>query len=111
PGTFNGDYTLYVAKGILTERVKVALRSSSEWADYVFADDYQLMPLQEVEAFVASNNHLPGVPSAEEVHASGIDVATMDAKLLEKIEELTLYIIEMEKQIKDLQDQVQNNKN
>ena len=101
------DYTLYVAKGILTERVKVALRSSSDWADYVFADDYALKPLEEVEAFIDENQHLPGVPSAEEVAASGIDVASMDAKLLEKIEELTLYTIEQQKLIDALSKKIE----
>jgi trimeric autotransporter adhesin len=93
-----GDYGLYVGKGIMTEKVKVALVNTANWADYVFADDYKLRPLVEVAQFVAANKHLPGVPSAEEVKESGIDVATMDAKLLEKIEELTLYLIEMKKE-------------
>jgi len=93
--TFNGNYSLYVENGILTEKVKVALKNTSDWADYVFDKDYELMPLNKVEEFVTKNHHLPGVPSAEEVKESGIDVATMDAKLLEKIEELTLYMIEL----------------
>jgi hypothetical protein len=95
--TFNGDYKLYVAKGILTEKVKVALKSSADWADYVFKKGYELMPLDKVESFIAENGHLPNVPSAEEVFDTGIDVATMDAKLLEKIEELTLYMIDLKK--------------
>lgn len=93
--TFNGNYSLYVENGILTEKVKVALKNTSDWADYVFDKDYELMPLNKVEEFVTKNHHLPGVPSAEEVKESGIDVATMDAKLLEKIEELTLYMIQL----------------
>jgi len=92
-------YKLYVETGILTEKVKVALKSGSNWSDYVFADDYKLMPLQEVETYVTENKHLPNVPSADEVVKNGIDVATMDAKLLEKIEELTLYVIQLQKEV------------
>jgi len=103
PNTFKGDYSLYVGTGIMTEKIKVAIHSSDDWADYVFNDDYQLMPLEEVELFVEENNHLPGVPSAQEVAEEGIDVAEMDAKLLEKIEELTLYMIELKKQNEQLQ--------
>lgn len=92
------EYRLYVAEGILTERVKVALRHTTDWADYVFKQDYKLLTLGEVDAFIKKYGHLPGVPSAEEVKDKGIDVATMDAKLLEKIEELTLYMIELKKE-------------
>jgi hypothetical protein len=100
--TYNGDYKLYVGTGIMTEKVKVALKNTSDWADYVFKTDYNLMPIYEVETFITKNGHLPNVPSAEEVVESGIDVAKMDAKLLEKIEELTLYIIELQKQVDEL---------
>lgn len=108
--TFNGDYKLYVDKGILTEKVKVALKNTTDWADYVFDEDYELMPLSEVEQFVNKNHHLPGVPSAEEVKENGIDVATMDAKLLEKIEELTLHVIELEKRYKELEEKLEATK-
>lgn len=100
--TFSGDYNLYVGKGILTEKLTVALRSTDDWADYVFTDSYDLLPLSEVEKHIEEKGHLPNVPSAEEVTQSGIDVAKMDAKLLEKIEELTLYIIQQQKEIKEL---------
>lgn len=94
-----GNYRLFVEGGILTEKVKVALRSSANWADYVFANDYQLMPLSEVEAFVKTNKHLPGIDSAEQLAKDGIDVAAMQSKQMEKIEELTLYIIDQDKKI------------
>ena len=93
-----GNYKVYIEQGIMAERVKVALKSTSYWADYVFAPDYKLMPLEDVEKFVSANQHLPNIPSAEEVVKEGIDMATMDAKLLEKIEELTLYLIEIKKE-------------
>lgn len=95
-----GSYKLYVADGILTERLKVALANGSQWADHVFADNYKLKPLTEVENYIAKNKHLPGVPSAEKlVKEGGIDVNEMLAKQMEKIEELTLYIIAMKKEI------------
>jgi len=97
--TSTGNYRLYVEGGILTEKVKVALRSTANWADYVFADDYRLMPLNEVEAFIQKNKHLPGVASAETLAKEGWDVAAMQAKHMEKIEELTLYVIDQNKTI------------
>lgn len=106
-----GTYKLYVEDGILTEKVKVAIDGSGNWSDYVFAPEYKLRSLKEVDAFIKKNRHLPGVPSAEEVVASGIDVATMDAKLLEKIEELTLYIINLEKKLEVQQQQLETLKN
>ena len=90
-------YKLFVEEGILTEKVKGAVKTTTDWADYVFAKDYKLMPLEEVEKFTKENNHLPNVPSATEMVNQGLDVAKMDAKLLEKVEELTLYIIEQNK--------------
>lgn len=97
-----GTYKLYVQSGILTERLKVAVNGSGNWADYVFAPDYKMMSLEEVEAFVKEHKHLPNVPSAEKMVETGIDVATVDAKLMEKLEELTLYMIQMNKEIKAL---------
>lgn len=93
-----GDYKLYVEKGILTERVKVAVNTTADWADYVFTKEYKLMTLKEVERYIKENNHLPDVPSANEMVKKGLDVAEMDAKLLQKIEELTLYMIELKKE-------------
>jgi len=96
--TTNSNYKLFVETGILTEKVKVAVKNTSNWSDYVFNKDYKLLSLGEVESYIQKNKHLPGVPSAEEVVKDGIDMATMDAKLLEKIEELTLYMIELKKE-------------
>ena len=111
--TTPGNYSLYVEKGILTEMVRVALKNSAQWADYVFHKDYKLKSLKEVEDFIQENNHLPNVPSSEEiVKDGGIDVSSMMAKQMEKIEELTLYIIEQNKKLEKLQAQVnklQNN--
>ena len=95
--SFPAGYRLYVKDGILTEKVRVAVKNSSAWSDFVFDKSYRLRSLGEVERFVKDFKHLPGVPSAEDVVNSGIDVASMDALLLQKIEELTLYIIEIKK--------------
>jgi len=103
PCTTNSCYMMYVEKGILTERVKCALKSdNTNWSDYVFDKDYKLMSLNNLEKYVKKYKHLPNIPSAEEVYKEGIDLADMDAKLLEKIEELTLHIIAMQKEINSL---------
>ena len=91
-------YGMYVTDGILTEKVKVAIKNSSDWADYVFNKDYKKMTLTEVEKFISVNKHLPNIPSAAEMVLEGNDLAKTDAKLLAKIEELTLYMIEMKKE-------------
>lgn len=104
-------YKLFVERGILTEKVKVAVKTSGDWADHVFHKDYPLMPLSEVEKFIRSNGHLPGVPSANTMVKEGIDLGKMNAKLLEKIEELTLYTIELKKEMAALQDEVKTLKN
>ncbi|MCK9204704.1 MAG: hypothetical protein M0P58_09770 [Bacteroidales bacterium] len=68
------------------------------WSDYVFKPNYNLMPLQEVENFIGQNKHLPGVPSETEVLQKGNNLGEMDAILLQKIEELTLYVIDLKKE-------------
>lgn len=97
-----GPYWLWVKNGIMTERVKVAVKNTADWKDYVFDKNYKLRTLDEVEDFIKIYKHLPEIPSAEEVVRDGIDVQTMDAKLLQKIEELTLYVIELKKEINQL---------
>lgn len=72
------------------------------WSDYVFDNGYQLMPLGELERYVNTNKHLPNIPSAKEVENNGVNIGEMNALLLEKIEELTLYIIDLQKQIDEL---------
>lgn len=103
------DYKLYVQTGILTEKVKVALSDDpTNWSDFVFNDDYELRTLNEVEQYIKENKHLPEIPSTAEVHANGLDLAQMDAKLLQKIEELTLYIIQQQKEINKLKSKLNN---
>ena len=88
-----------------TREVKV---DAQVWPDYVFDKEYVLMPLNEVEAFIQANGHLPNVPSAEEVVVDGQDLGEMNRILLEKIEELTLHMIEQQKQIDALRVEISN---
>ena len=85
---------------LCAREVKVQLATC--WPDYVFNKEYNLMPLNKVEAFITENQHLPNVPSAAEVEANGVNVGEMNATLLKKVEELTLYIINLQKQIDEL---------
>lgn len=100
------SFKLAVAGRIIAEEVVIKLQNTW-WPDYVFKPDYNLMPLHQVEQFVTTNNHLPGIPSADEVQNDGISMGEMQNKLLQKIEELTLYIIEQQKQIDELKKQVE----
>jgi hypothetical protein len=102
-----GNYKLYVADGILAERVKVALKTTTDWSDYVFSKEYNLMSLYQLKKYIDKNKHLPDVPSAEElVNDGGIDLGRMQATLLKKIEEQTLYIIKLNEEIELLKVQV-----
>lgn len=101
--TAPAGYRLFVKNGILTEKVVVTLHNGSEWSDHVFASGYELMPLKQVAAFIEQNKHLPGVPSAACMVDEGLDVVKTDALLLQKIEELTLHMIAMEKRLRQLE--------
>ena len=96
------SYRLIVQDGIITEKVKVALRTTADWADYVFDPSYKLMSLDNVEQFTKLNRHLPNVPSAEDMTNNGLDVGQTSKIFMEKIEELTLYMIELNKEVKAL---------
>jgi hypothetical protein len=74
----------------------------NEWADDVFDADYELMPLDELEAYVQRERHLPGVPPQRDVEREGIDLAQTNEMLLRKVEELTLHAIDQQKQIEEL---------
>lgn len=82
---------------------EVIVETTGSWADYVFDKDYQLPSLTEVENHIKAHQHLPEIPSAAEVNANGVNLAEMNVKLLQKVEELTLYIIEQEKRISSLE--------
>lgn len=96
---FTGDYnyTLAVSGGILTSEVYV--KEVDEWHDEVFDADYQLMPLRELSDYIMINKHLPDLPTEAEVLEKGYNVAEMEGLLLKKIEELTLYSIELQNQL------------
>ncbi len=100
------NYKLAVNGTIGAKEIQVE-NTSTAWPDYVFANDYRLKSLQEVETFIAANSHLPEVPSAAEVNENGIKLGEMDAVLLKKIEELTLYLIEMNKENEALRNRVE----
>lgn len=73
------------------------------WFDHVFDKNYNLRPISEVEKYINENHHLPEIPSQQEVNENGYNLGDMQGKLLMKIEELTLYIIELEKRISELE--------
>ena len=98
-------YKLAVNGEAIFTRAKV--KEFGNWPDYVFHKDYQLPALPALEQFIQQNKHLPGIPAAEEVQQKGLDLGENQAVLLKKIEELTLYIIEQNKQIRELQQQME----
>jgi hypothetical protein len=95
-----GSYELAVGGGIIAEEVLVQLEGV--WPDYVFDHNYALKPLSEIETFIAHEKHLPGVVSAKEVAERGLDLGEMQKAQMEKIEELYLHMIAMDKKMADL---------
>jgi hypothetical protein len=102
-GTTNPDQKLTVNGKIHATEVIVDLAIP---ADYVFKPTYKLMPLHEVEQFVKTNSHLPEIPSATEITKNGLSMGEMQNKLLQKVEELTLYMISQQKTIDQQQAQI-----
>jgi len=94
----NSTSKLFVEGGITTEAVHVKLHGSG-WSDFVFADDYKIRSLSELDKFIKTNKHLPDVPTSSDIETEGIDLGKMNALLLQKIEELTMYVIDQQKQI------------
>ncbi len=94
-------YKLIVDGRIITEELRI--QNSSAWPDYVFAEDYPLMDLHALEHSINQNKHLPGIPAASEIERDGILVGDMQTRMMEKIEELTLYIIQLNKRIENLE--------
>jgi hypothetical protein len=85
--------TVYAGK-LLTENIRCRMQST--WPDFVFESTYKLPSLSETEHFIVANGHLPNIPNAATVEKEGIDLAEMNARLLEKIEQITLYLIELD---------------
>jgi hypothetical protein len=94
------DYLLAVDGKIISEEIRVEI--SGSWPDYVFEKNYALTPLNELEDHIATYGHLPGIPSTTEVEADGILLGEMQRVLLEKVEELTLHVIALQKEIDQL---------
>ena len=93
------SYRLFVEKGIRTRRVKV---DQSAWPDFVFDSSYQLMPMQKLDSFIQKNRHLPGVPPAAEIERSGLDLGANQAVLLQKMEEIVLYLLHQQRELEAL---------
>jgi len=98
-GTTSPDRKLDVVGVIRAHSVEI---STTKTADFVFEEDYSLMPLLEVEQFITTNKHLPEIAPAAEMLEKGLDMGEMQIKLLQKIEELTLYVIQQQKEIDEL---------
>lgn len=101
-GTTSPTEKLSVNGTVLTKKVRVST-AGADWPDFVFAPNYKLRTLNELEAYIKANQYLPEVPSAKEVEENGLDLGKMDATLLQKVEELTLYLIEMNKKVEKLE--------
>ncbi len=102
-GTLKPTERLSVNGKIRAQEVKV---ETANWPDYVFTDGYQLPTLKETADFIEKNKHLPGVPKAAEIEENGLSLGEMNKILLQKIEEMTLHLIEQQQQIKVMQDKI-----
>ena len=111
--SYNGN----IAIGDITPQAKLHVDGSviassilvqAQTADFVFDSNYLLMNLSELKTFIEKHKHLPDIPSAEEMDESGVDLATMNKLLLQKVEELTLYLLDQQDQITKLSDEVRN---
>lgn len=97
--SLTSTYKLSVMGKIRAEEIKVY----TGWADYVFEENYQIKTIEEVEKFIKAEGHLPGMPSSQEIEENeGVEVGEMLVKQQEKIEELFLYIIELEKKLQEV---------
>ncbi len=94
-------YMLSVAGALRAKEVVIEI----DWADYVFDKNYKLMPLNELDKFITENKHLPNINSAADIEANGLMMGNMQVKQMEKIEELSLYIIEINKRLNELEEQ------
>jgi len=101
-GTTSPDYKLDVNGTIRAKEIKV----ETGWSDFVFSNDYKLMPLDKLEKHIKANKSLPGIPTEKEVVENGVNLGEMQAKFLEKIEELTLYVIELKKENEELKSRI-----
>ncbi|WP_293917940.1 MULTISPECIES: hypothetical protein [unclassified Sphingobacterium] len=103
-GTISPQEKLSVNGKIRAHEVKV---ETANWPDYVFAKDYKLMELDELAAHIREKGHLPNIPKAEEIEKNGVALGEMNRTLVEKIEELTLYLIKYAEEVKELKKEIQ----
>jgi hypothetical protein len=94
-------YKVAIDGKLIAEEVRVQL--SQNWPDYVFEEDYPLLPLSDVDALIKELGHLPGIPSAAHIESTGLDIGDIQTRMMQKIEELTLYIIQQDKRIQELE--------
>jgi hypothetical protein len=104
----NGGDKFKVASNGITYAKELKITADYNFPDYVFDKDYKLKSLTEVETFIKKNGHLPNIPSAAEVDENGVGVGELQIKLLEKVEELTLYLLEQQKEIDALKQQLKS---
>jgi hypothetical protein len=95
------DYKVAVNGKVICEELKI--QDAADWPDYVFTNDYELASFDELRHYIETHHHLPNIPSAMQVEAEGIIVGDMQKRLMEKIEELTLYVLDLEAQSKQMQ--------
>lgn len=93
-------YLFAVNGKMISEELKVQL--SGSWPDYVFKKNYQLKSFDELRKFISENNHLPNIPPAADLETNGLEVGDMQKRMMEKIEELTLYVLQLEEQLKEI---------
>ena len=101
-GTTSPQYPLSVNGIVQAKEVLV----NTGWSDYVFAPNYRVKPLSEVASYIKANGHLPDMPSAKEVEAKGVSLGEMQSKLLAKVEELTLHVIEADRENRELRERI-----
>jgi hypothetical protein len=97
-------YKVAIDGKVIAEELRINL--SQAWPDYVFAAEYDLMPLEELKNSIDTNKHLPGIPSADEIKADGLIIGDMQTKMMEKIEELTLYIIQLNTELREVKSEL-----
>jgi hypothetical protein len=98
----HSDFSFAVEGKIVAQSLYITAATSANWADYVFADNYKLPNLYDIESYYKTNKHLPEMPSAKEVEEKGINVGEMNTLLLKKVEELTMLMVKQQKEIDEL---------
>jgi len=109
-GYHTGSFTLAVEGSIGARRIKIT-ENPFDWYDHVFAEDYNLMSIEDLSIYIKEYQHLPEIPTQEDVNNDGLDLGEINAKLLLKVEELTLYIIQLNEQMKAMQEEINSLKN